>query len=118
MKNKNFFESVVCAIRGIISGFKTEKNFKIYIFIALIFLVFNIILSAENYDYIILIVLTSGVFTAEYFNTAAERIVDKFSNEINNDFKFIKDVAAGAVLISGIAFFSVEAIVLISKLIG
>lgn len=116
MKNKNFLESVKCAVMGIIKGYHAERNFKIYSVIAAVFLAFNIILSAGIYDYIALIIVTSAVFAAEYINTAIEKVVDKFGEGIHNDFKFIKDVAAGAVLVNGIAFFSVEGIVLIPKL--
>ena len=117
MKNKNFFQSVLCAFRGIKSGFSSEHNFKIYVAIASVFLVLNIVVSAGIYDYIILLILTCFTFSAEYINTAIERICDCFCDESNRDVGFIKDVGAAAVLVSGFAFFIGEGIVLISKLL-
>jgi diacylglycerol kinase len=37
-KNKTFTDSIICAARGMIKAFKTEKNFAYYLFIALFFL--------------------------------------------------------------------------------
>lgn len=118
MKNKNFLQSVRCAVRGIKSGFCAERNFKIYVGIALVFLALNIVTSSGLYDYIILLALTCGVFSAEYFNTAAERICDSLCSDENRDVGFIKDVAAGAVLVMGIAFFGAEGAILVSNIIS
>lgn len=118
MKNKSFFASVKCAFNGVVAGFKSERNFKIYIIMVLIFLILNIILSSTMYDYIILLATACCSFSAEYINTSIERLVDVSGDEITEDFKFIKDVAAGAVLVSGVAFFGSQAIILISKLVG
>lgn len=117
MKNKNFLQSVRCAVRGVKSGFRTERNFKIYVCIALVFLALNVLTSSGLYDYIILLSLTCGVFSAEYFNTAVERLCDSFCSEENKDVRFIKDVAAGAVLVMGIAFFGAEGAILVSNII-
>lgn len=116
MKNKNFLQSIKCAFRGIISGFRSERNFKIYIGIAIIFLALNIITCSGLYDYIILLALTCGVFSAEYLNTAAEKLCDSFCSERDENAGFIKDVAAASVLVMGIAFFTAEGAVLISNI--
>lgn len=115
MKNKNFLQSIKCAVKGIVSGFATERNFKIYICIALIFLILNVLTSSGLYDYIILLFLSCGVLSAEYFNTAAERLCDSFCSNENKDAGFIKDVSAASVLIMGIAFFGAEIAILVSN---
>lgn len=117
MKNRNFWQSLVCAFRGIASGFRTERNFRIYIGIALVFLALNILTSSGFYDYILLLALSCGVFAVEYINTAVERLCDSFCTEENRDVKFAKDVSASAVLVMGIAFFGTEGAVLVSNLL-
>lgn len=117
MKNKNFLQSVKCAVKGMASGFRTERNFKVYTVIALVFLLLNIVTSSGFYDYIILLVLTCGAFSAEYINTAIERLCDSLCPDADKNVKFIKDVAAGAVLVAGIAFFGAEGAILISNLL-
>ena len=94
-KNKNFFQSLNCAIKGLIEILKEERNFKIYLFIFLI--------------------STLIVLTLEVINTAFERMVDKLMPSKNNNAKIIKDYLAGSVLISGIFFFVIEFIILISN---
>ena len=117
MKNKNFLQSVKCALKGMKSGFLSERNFKIYLCIAAFFLILNILLSANIYDYVILVILSCAVFSAEYLNTAIERMCDRFCDEKDKDIGFVKDVSAAAVLVNGIAFFTGEGIILISKIL-
>lgn len=116
MKNRNFFQSVKCALRGLKSGFSSERNFKIYTGITAFFTLLNILLKSGIYDYIIMIILVSSAFMAEYINTAIERICDRFCSERDNDIRFIKDVSAGAVLVAGFAFFTSEGVILIPRL--
>lgn len=116
MKNENFRQSVRCAFRGIISCFRSERNFKIYICIAFIFLALNILTSSGLYDYIVWAALTCGVFSAEYLNTAVERLCDSFCREDDKNVGFVKDAAAASVLVMGIAFFAAEGAVLVSNI--
>lgn len=117
MKNKNFLQSVICAARGMKSGFMSERNFRIYLGIALTFFVFNLLLSAGIYDYVILIALTMFAFAAEYVNTAIEMICDRICSEKDSGIGMIKDIAAAGVLAAGFAFFIGEGLVLIPKLL-
>lgn len=118
MKNKNIWQSVKCAARGIVSCFKEERNFWEYTVIAGIFLVFNVLLAAKVWEYIVFLSLVSAAFSAEFINTAIERIIDKSGNEINDQNKFIKDAAAAGVLVISSAFFISEALILIPKIVG
>lgn len=116
MKNRNILQSIKCASRGIIDCFKHERNFREYTLIALMFLIFNILLSVSIWEYIVFAILICAVFSAEFINTAIERLVDKSSKEISDENKFIKDVSAGGVLSMAIAFFITEGLILIPKL--
>lgn len=49
MKNITFLDSIKCAVKGMKYAFKTEKNFKYYFFIALFFLILNILLKQQNW---------------------------------------------------------------------
>lgn len=114
-KNKNFFQSLNCAIKGLIEILKEEKNFKIYLFIFLIFLSINIVFKIPIYEVYVFLISTLIVLTLEVINTAFERMVDKLMPSKNNNAKIIKDYLAGSVLISGIFFFVIEFIILISN---
>lgn len=117
MKNENIFQSIKCASRGIIDCFRRERNFREYTLIALMFLIFNILLSVRIWEYMVFAILVCAVFSAESINTAIERLVDKSGNEINEENKFIKDASAGGVLFVAIAFFITEGFILIPRLV-
>lgn len=117
MKNKNIFQSIRCASRGIRACFSSERNFKEYVLIAGVFLLFNILLSSCLWEYIVYFSLIAAAYSAEFINTAIERFIDNYDGQVNENNKFIKDAAAAGVLIIGIAFFLAEALILIPKLI-
>ncbi len=116
MKNKTFLQSVKCALTGFRKAFATEKNFKYYIAIFLIFFVLNITFKSTAIEFCILFALTAGVFSAEFANTALEQICDIISPEHNERIKNIKDIAASVVLAFGIGFFITQALILLPKL--
>ena len=113
MKNITFLDSIKCAIKGMKYAFKTEKNFKYYFFIALFFLILNILLKSTKLDYIV----TSGVLMAELANTAIEHVANAISGEYNEEIRLAKDIGSGIVLMQGFAFFIVEGIVFITKFV-
>lgn len=108
MKNKTFIQSIICAIKGFIYTLKTEKNYRYYATITLVFLIINIIVKVEFYCYIFQIFTSLGVFSCECINTAIEHLCNKMTMEIDAEIKFIKDIAAGAVFCWGIIFFTLE----------
>lgn len=118
MKNKTFLDSIKCAIRGMGYAFKTEKNFKYYFFIALFFLILNILVKATKIDYILYTIVTCGVLMAELANTSIEHLANILSKDFNKEIKLAKDIGSSIVLMQGFAFFIVEFIILISKVIG
>ena len=108
MKNKTLFYSVKCAIIGLISAIKTEKNYKYYFGIALFFMILNFIFGVDVMYHLIFVVNVMGVFSAECINTAIEHFIDMVDTEIKPEIKLIKDIAAGGVLCWGISFFTCE----------
>jgi len=88
MKNITFLDSIKCAVKGMKYAFKTEKNFKYYFFIALFFLILNILLKSTKLDYILYIIVTSGVLMAELANTAIEHVANAISGEYNEEIRF------------------------------
>ncbi len=63
----------------------------------------------------ILVVVTGFVWAAEIFNTAIEKIMDYISIDREPEIKFIKDVAAAAVLVAAITAFITGCIIFIPK---
>lgn len=95
MKIKAF----ICAINGLIAVFKTERNFKYMTVGFMVTIVMSVILKISRQDWILVLLCSGAVLTAEIFNTVVENIVDFISPDYNLKAGLIKDMAAGAVLI-------------------
>ena len=74
-------------------------------------------LSVSPVEWCLLILATAAVWVAEALNTALERLTDLASPGFHPLAGKAKDIAAGAVLIAGIAALSIGAIIFIPKLI-
>ena len=111
MKNKTFLKSVYCAIEGLIFAVRTEKNYKYYLCIDIIFFLLDFfVFKVDKATWFAFIITSSGVYAMECINTAIEHIADLISNEVHPEIKVIKDMAAAGVLCFGIAFFMVQII--------
>jgi diacylglycerol kinase len=65
-----------------------------------------------------LVIVTGGVWITELINTAIENIMDMISPEKHPKVKYIKDLAAAAVLIAAIVALITGSIVLLPKIIN
>lgn len=109
--------SVGFAWQGIVCFFKQEPNAAIHLVFTLAVFGAAVFFRVAAAEMIALLIVTAMVWTAEIFNSAIERIMDFISTEKSRDIKFIKDLAASAVLIAAIAAFITGLIVFIPKLI-
>lgn len=108
MKNKTFIDSIICAVRGIAFAMRSEKNFKYYLVIDLIFLLLDIWWRAPIVVWLLYILTSVSVYAMECVNTAIEHLCDFQTEERLPQIRVIKDMAAGAVLFCGIGFFAVQ----------
>ena len=118
MKNKTFLEAIRCAFRGLWYAFRTEKNFRRYLVIAIVFLAANLLLRVPLLAHIIYIVTICVTFAFEVVNTAIEHICDSMTDEPRPDIRLIKDLAAGAVLMSSLSFFISEIIFIVLQIVN
>lgn len=112
----NRLKSFGFAIEGIITFFKTQHNAWIHAFATVIVVVLGFALSVNNTEWCFLITAIALVFISEMLNTAIEFLTDIVSPDYNLKAKKVKDVAAGAVLISAIAAVVIGAVVFLPKL--
>ena len=91
------------ALAGILHTLKTERNLRIHCSVAVLVLFFAWYGEVSARHVPILFVCIGSVLTAELFNTAFERLCDLVHPEQHPAVKVIKDVSAGAVLVSAIA---------------
>jgi len=88
------------AFRGLVVAFKTQSSFRVHTIAAAVVIPLGIGLNISIIDWIMTAVVIMFVIVTELFNTAIEHICDYVQPEYHKMIKVIKDVAAGAVLVS------------------
>ena len=114
---KNRLASFRYAIKGIYHLFRYEHNAWIQAIAAFIIITLGFILHFSKTEWALIIICIGLVLMAEILNTAMELLVDLVSPEYNELAGKIKDLSAGAVLISSIVSLIVGLIVIIPKLL-
>lgn len=100
---KRQIKSFKNAFKGIASAFVTEGHMRFHFVAAFFVLLFAYISEMDFTQWTVLILTIGSVFVAELVNTAIEQVCDLYSKEQNPLIGKIKDIAAGAVLVSAIA---------------
>lgn len=103
MQKPPLHKSFLNAFRGVFMMIKTERNFQIELlaFFVNLFLIFYFKLN--NTDAALVLIASFAVLSAEIFNTAIEKICDIIQPDFDKRIGFIKDIAAGAVVLTAIA---------------
>ncbi len=104
------------AIYGILEAFYQERNMRVHLIAGLAVLTVAMILPVSKYDLLWLGSAIAAVFVTETLNTAIEMLVDMVSMRENPQARAVKDISAGAVLLSVFYSLFVGFIVFISKL--
>lgn len=104
------------AMDGIASFFNREHNAWIHFAATLLVLALTVCIKVTKTELLALVFAIGFVWVAEMFNTCIERIMDFVSVQQHPEVKFIKDLAAGAVLVAAITALVVGAVVFIPKL--
>lgn len=99
---KSFFKSFTYAIRGIWSSIADQRNLKVQIVIAMIVIGAGFYFDITATEWCIILICIGLVIGLEMINSAIESVVDLVTLERKPLAGKIKDIAAGAVLISSI----------------
>ncbi|MDO5715400.1 MAG: diacylglycerol kinase [Tissierellia bacterium] len=102
MKHGKFISSFNYAVQGIISAMKTERNMKFHYLAALGVILASLFFKLSRVEFMLMLFAIILVVFAEMINTAIERTIDLVVQEYNPIAKYVKDVSAGAVLVTAI----------------
>lgn len=105
-----------CAINGIIAAYKRERNFRIHTVAAVMAISMGFLLRLGRVEWLVLVIAIGLVLQAELFNTAVEKMIDYIKPEIHPVAGLIKDLAAGAVLVTAFTAFATGLLLFIPKL--
>lgn len=101
-KMNQLIKSFGFAFQGIFHLIKNERNFKIQFGVFILVLILSCLLGISKIEFIIVLICSMIVLSMEGINTSIERLCDEKDPSFNPKIKIIKDVAAGAVLISSL----------------
>ena len=102
MRLQEFVESFNAAVEGFIYVLRTERNMRTHFLIALFFILLGICLNFSAVEITILAITITLVLVVEMINTAIELTIDMIKIEFHPAARIIKDVSAGAVLLTSI----------------
>jgi diacylglycerol kinase len=99
---KKFLNSVRCASSGLRYAFAAERNIRVHLLVFILVLISSIVLEISKFEFLLILAVSALNFSLELVNTAIERLADKVSPEYDKQIGVVKDVMAGAVLVSSI----------------
>jgi len=103
------------AFAGIHKMIKSEHNASVHLLGTIVVLMAALFFRITALQLAVLVFAIALVWITEMINTCIEKIMDFISLEDHPQIQFIKDVAAGAVLISAIAAFLTGVLIFIPK---
>ena len=110
-KSFSRIDSFNAAIEGIILATKTEKNMRIHFVSALAAILLALFLRVSRTDMLFILLSAFFVLVAETMNTSIEYLSDFVSPEHSHKIAAVKNLAAGAVLLSAFGSFTVGYII-------
>jgi diacylglycerol kinase (ATP) len=116
VRQRSLADSFNSAIEGFLYVIKTQKNMRVHFLAAVLIIVCAIYLHIQFLQIMILCCAVSLVLIMEMANTAIEHTIDMLTETFHPLARIIKDVMAGAVLISAINAFIVGYIILQNRL--
>ena len=106
------------AWRGIRYVIKHEKNARIHLVFAVVVLILGLVLGITNRDLAAILMAVIIVFFAEIMNTAFEKTLDLVQPNHHPQVKLIKDMAAGAVLVTAVVSAAIGIVIFTPYLVG
>lgn len=115
---KKQMRSFKFAWKGIITCAGHEQNITFHLLAALVVAMAGIFFGITKAEWLAVIICIGMVIAAELFNSAIERLVDMVSPQWQSIAGEVKDIAAGAVLVTAIAAAIVGLIVFVPYLLN
>jgi len=112
----NRIKSVGFAFKGVFLLIRTEASIKIQVFITFIVTTAGFYYEISATEWIMQLFAVGMVMGVEGMNTAVEKIADYVQPEFDPKIGFIKDIAAGAVMLVSIVSAIIGLIIYIPKI--
>ena len=116
MKNRPFHVRLGFALSGIAECWRTESSFRSHVVIGTAVLVAMLVLRPAPIWWAVVGLAIMLVLALELVNSAFERLIDHLHPEIHPEIRWVKDMAAGGVLLLSFGSVIVAAALAISLL--
>jgi diacylglycerol kinase (ATP) len=114
---KKLIRSFGYAFKGVAYAAVTQLNFRVHLVAALLAVLLGYLLHISTGEWQWVALCVALVMTAELFNSAVEMLTDLVSPEYNEKAGRVKDVSAGAVVITAIFALVTGVIIFLPKLL-
>jgi diacylglycerol kinase len=98
--SRNLKDSFLNSLTGLGEIFKTQRNARIILAFAIAVIIAGFLFRVTATEMAVLVLAIGLVFISEVFNTMTEEILDIIFPHHDRKARIIKDIAAGAVLVS------------------
>lgn len=104
------------ALRGLGMVLRAEQNFRVQLLIAVLAVALGFILKLRGAEMIVILVVSMFVLVLELLNSGTERLVDVVQPRLHHAARDIKDIMAGAVLVSSVIAVIIALIIFVPKI--
>ena len=116
-QSRSFSRSVMYALNGVRLAFRSQRNFRKHLVIAIFSLFLAFLLKVNIVEFCLILFANIFVLIMEMVNSVIEFVIDAYyKNKWAKLAKLAKDIAAGAVLISASTSAIIAAIIYSSKI--
>lgn len=116
-QSRSFQKSAMYALNGIRLAFRSQRNFRKHLVIAILTFAIAFFLKVNIVEFCIIIFANTLVLVCEMFNSVIEFVIDAYyKNKWAKLAKLSKDIGAGAVLISASMSALISLIIYSSKI--
>lgn len=105
------------AWNGIREVYKSEKNFRIHLLATALVISSGVLFGVSALEWSVLALICSLVISLEMVNSSVERVLDYLAPEHHPLAGIIKDISAGAVLISSIGAIIIAICIFLPKIL-
>ncbi|MDP1622053.1 MAG: diacylglycerol kinase family protein [Bacteroidales bacterium] len=111
------FKSFGFAVKGLKLAISSQQNFRIHVLVAVLVVAAGIFARLSAGEWCIIMITISMVLAMEAVNTAIEKLVDFVSPGFHEQAGTVKDISAGAVLITAIGAVIVGLVIFLPKMV-
>ena len=118
-QSRSFQKSVMYALNGVRLAFRSQRNFRKHILIALLTFSIAFFLRVDLIEFCMIIFANMFVLVVEMLNSVIEFVIDAYyKNKWAKLAKLSKDIAAGAVLLSAVTSAVISFLIFANKIYG